>query len=355
MKTKEIVVVAFISVFCALMLLLFGPHYLTKSPQKQTIKKPHDNREHYYGVDEIQLNSTSIEKKFLYLLQTESCIPGNLDSSKAIGNGSYCQCDVLVLSYKQKCRESTLDHVKYLFDPSSTWNVGRNLLYLTAMNRSKKYLYYIFMDDDIILKTDSKHNYNNNIVNPWRQFEFFLEEIEPAVGIVDINARRRLKLVYEARKRMGCTLGENADYLPIAHFDSAFNAFHYKAVQHILPYTIKFDNISWWFSGWYATIKSEIIFTGQSVVYTKLIAMNNQHRPYPRKMALNDETHHWPEILKEVTADLSGKYPKFNVNLILEWFKQGPSHTKRSSALCLPPPPPHMPIKPFAYLESTKR
>ena len=55
---------------------------------------------------------------------------------------------------------------------------------------------------------------------------------------------------------MGCTLSESTDYLPIAHFDSAFNAFHYKAVQHILPYVV---NMFWWFSGWYATNKSKII------------------------------------------------------------------------------------------------
>ena len=300
MKVKAIVVVAFTLLLCAIILLLFVQHCLTKSRLKQMIKKVHDNREPDYGDDEVPLNSTGTEKKFLYLLQTEICIPGHLNTSKAIGNGYRCQCDVLVLSYKQKCQESTLDHVEYLFDPSSTWNVGRNLLYATAMNRSEKYLYYIFMDDDVNLKTESKYN-----VNPWRQLEFFLEEIEPAVGIVDINGRRRLKSVYRARKKMGCTLGESADYLPIAHFDSAFNAFHYKAVQHILPYTTKFDNISWWFSGWYATIKSEVIFAGQSVVFTKVIAMNKNHRPYPRKkMESKDE---WSAILNEVTGDFSRK------------------------------------------------
>ena len=290
-------------------------------------------------------DSEKAGKTFLYLLQKESCLPNHLRSAEAIGKSRYCHCNVLVLSYKKACKETTpsLAHVEYLYAPSSTWNTGRNLLFTTAMNRSEKYLYYIFMDDDIILKTVTLCK------NPWREFENFLAEIEPAVGVVDINDRKKLHFVYEGRKQQGCGSRESPDYLPIAHFDSAFNAFHYKAVQHILPYTTRFDNISWWYSGWYVSIKNEALFAGQSLVYTKLTALNYKHRPYPRSGFKFNMSYYWPKIMKEVISDIPEEYR--NVALILEWTKDGPNHNQRSSALCSSKIVPHMPIKPFAYLE----
>ena len=76
-------------VLCAIMFLLFGPHCLSKS-----------------GLKPLEMYAVV--------------------------------SDILVLSYKERCRESTLDHVDYLFDPSSTWNAGRNLLFVRTMNRSGK-------------------------------------------------------------------------------------------------------------------------------------------------------------------------------------------------------------------------
>lgn len=294
------------------------------------------------SVSNEELNTTS----FLYLIQTESCLPHHLGSSEAFENTSSCRCEVIVLSYKKACNENTLAHVEYLYGPSSSWNVGRNLLFSTAMKRNKKYLYYIFMDDDIILKSETESHVDEN---PWRIFETFLEEVEPAIANVDISPRNKLQCVYKGRKQQGCHLKEGGDYLPIAHFDQAFAAFHYRAVQHILPYTTKFDNICWWFSGWCTSIKSEVMFAGQSVVHTKLVAVNPKHRPYPRNSFIVNGTYYWPKMMKEAVADIPEIYR--SVSLLLEWVERGPKQSRQSSALCLPPPSPHMPIKPFAYLE----
>ena len=49
------------------------------------------------------------------------------------------------------------------------------MLYEEAMKRDTRYLYYIFMDDDIQL-VDSTGMYPN----PWRGFENFLIDVEPA-------------------------------------------------------------------------------------------------------------------------------------------------------------------------------
>lgn len=201
------------------------------------------------------------------------------------------------------------------------------------------------MDDDITLKVEGV-----KLQNPWRLFEKFLREVEPAIGAIRIHNHWicNLKSMHDSRRTLGCSLNKDVNNLPTPFFDPAINAFHHEAVEHILPYTTRFDKISWWWSGWYVGIRSEIKFPGQVVVLTKLVGINDQHQPYPRRSPKNDV--YWHSIVNEAGADLPEQYR--NLTLFDEWRKQGPlGHFYRSSSLCLPPPRPHMTIKPFAYLE----
>ena len=149
----------------------------------------------------------------------------------------------------------------------------------------------------------------------------------------------------KARKLEGCSLNGTKEYIPAAHYDAAFNAFHYQAVDYILPYPRDFDNVSWWISQWYTIITSKVIFRGQIVLHTGLIAHNPKYRPYPRKKASIRELQ---DIVKLVQDDLPRKYQ--NASLLLEWKEYGEQHENRSSITCLSPPPPKMPIKPFAHI-----
>ena len=296
---------------------------------------------------QMQARSTKelrMQARFLYLLQTESCIPKHLNTAETIGNNSTCQCDILVLSFKSVCKISGPPHIEYIFNSSSTWAAGRNLLYEVSRQRSEKYLYYIFMDDDIFLQIKVPRSTKN----PWRLFENFLMRIQPAVGVVDGSGCQYLPHIFEARKHLGCKLENKAEYVPTPRFDAAFNAFHYNAVDYILPYSQKFDSISWWYPVVYAEIKTEIIFQGHSVIHTGLLADNRLHRPYKRKAPID---RHLMNIIDEVRAELPIKYQ--NASLLLEWRKdvKGEIHKQQSSTICLPPPPPHMPIKPFRTLE----
>ena len=283
---------------------------------------------------------SSPPSRFLYLLQTESCLPDSLRSIKAFGNSTACHCDVLVLSYKLTCDDTPPAHVEYISASSPTsWSEGRNLLLGVAMRRSEKYLYYTFMDDDIILEAKETGN-------PWRLFEDFLRRIVPAVGAVDTNSNHCVKRTLEARKLQGCSLNGTPEYIPAVHYDAAVNAFHYQAVDYILPYPLDFDNTSWWLSQWYAIIKSKVVFPRQVVLRTGLIANNPKHRAYPRKPA---SVHGFQDIVKLVRDDLPRKYQ--NASLLLEWKEYGEQHEKRSPVICLSPPPPKMPIKPFGYIQ----
>ena len=198
------------------------------------------------------------------------------------------------------------------------------------MNKSEKYTYYIFMDDDIFLTAKVTGN-------PWRAFEDFLRRIEPAVGAVDTNRLRCVPLSYRVRLLLGCSLKGTQEYIPAVRYDGALNAFHYQAVEYILPYSLKFDNTSWWLAHWYVIIKSRIVLPGQVVLHTGIVAVNPKRRPYRRKVP---SAHDVQGMVKLVQADLPGKYQN-----ALDW-------THRSPDNCLPPPPPKKPIKPFGYIEA---
>ena len=181
--------------------LLFEKYPFTLSPKVQ--------------VDPVLLNFTSeqfIQKKFVYLVQTEECLSELLLQIEYFSNPTECQCDVIVYSFKVKCLNSRHRHIIYLYEPNSTstWNTGRNLFWNTGRNhfnleyrqkslqlgiqaeitiargRNVSYLYYIFLDGDIYLA------YNEMIApdtmktkSPMRSFEQFLIKREPGIGVTD--------------------------------------------------------------------------------------------------------------------------------------------------------------------------
>ena len=151
---------------------------------------------------------------------------------------------------------------------------------------------------------------------------------------------------FKARKAQRCSLSENRtrEYIPAVHYDAAFNAFHHQAVDYLLPYPTKFDNISWWFSQWYVVIKSKVIFPRQVLIHTTLIFDNGKHRAYPQKWTNASQLQ---DIIKLVQDDLPREYQ--NSTLLLDWKKYGDKHWLKSRVTCLPPPPPKMPMRPFAY------
>ncbi len=68
------------------------------------------------GINYQPKELDSRPSRFIYLVQTESCIPDHLKSPRAIGDASACQCDVLVLSYKKMCTGTPPAHVEYIFN-----------------------------------------------------------------------------------------------------------------------------------------------------------------------------------------------------------------------------------------------
>ena len=75
----------------------------------------------------------------MHLVQTESYLSKYLASPEVIGSSSNCNCDVSVLNYKERCNDTSLPHVEYVFNSSTTWTTGRNLLYELATKKDETY------------------------------------------------------------------------------------------------------------------------------------------------------------------------------------------------------------------------
>jgi len=240
------------------------------------------------------------DKEFLYLVQTESCLPAYLAEPNLLGNSSACKCDVLVLSYKVVCEQGAkLQHIQYVYGPNTTWTSGRNVLFRLSRTRNATYRYYIFVDDDIRLQ------YNPYAAKPvtnqpeLRTFENFLLEIEPAVGCVNYVTHRPATYIRTIRQH--CLNKPDLSLLPMVHFDPILNAFHRDAYSHLLPYPEDYDQECWWHPHRFVTIGIEVKFRGQAVMYPGITILNLSHRSYPR------QNHKEVEVLKIGIAIIDAK------------------------------------------------
>ena len=264
----------------------------------------------------------------LYLTQTEKCLPKYLKSPKVIGNRTACQCDVLVLSYKEECKDTSLPHVKYIFQPSTTWTSGRNLLYKISKARVKFYLYYIFMDDDIKLQPPKKTDNN-----PWRMFESSLKTIQPAIAVVDPYIK-----FHRLSQPKDCEPERVTKFAQVFWFDAMFNAFHCQAIDHILPYPTRFDKRSWYYSQMYAIIRSDIKFHGEVVCDTRIKARNTKHRPYPREHYWNTFTIVADDVRKEIPEKFRNRSEPL---LGRKWMKKITQRMSPSDYYCSRTPKPN--------------
>ena len=195
-----------------------------------------------------------------------------------------------------------------MFAKESTWTTGRNLLYFVAIERIRHYHYYIFLDDDVDLGFNPYSSQEMKRLTPFRSFEQWLLDDEPALGVVNYgnNANKSLE-----RRRVICSINEPTLVVPVMWFDALFNAFHHQAIKHILPYPTQYDKDSWWISQLHVMYSAELIFRGQALKYVAITTYNRQHRPYPR--GLSQVSARVPVIVE----DIQNKSPKVYQNRTL--------------------------------------
>ena len=150
----------------------------------------------------IRTTNEPTPKTFIYLTQTEQCLPPNLVTSSEIGDPKTCHCDVIVLSFQTECQGQHSSHITYLFDPETGWGTGRNVLYFAAINRKQDYHYYIFLDEDAVVSYNEFTPPEMKTLHPFRAVENWLLDYEPVVGVLDYGVHHGARWTFDRRQQM---------------------------------------------------------------------------------------------------------------------------------------------------------
>ena len=231
-------------------------------------------------------------KKFLYLVQCREDLRGGLSALRGE------QSDVVLLSWRRPAKGA-------IFFPFSTYNQGRNRLF--AETRGKDYLYYIFVDEDVRLKLTRPCKTLPE--NPWRVFERYLSEFEPAVGVTWTSWQPRGDAEVEA----------------VDFFDLILNAVHKDAIDVILPYDELNDKRSWWCSTIYVNHLAYLLYPGHILQFNCLKAENTVHMPYPRGKK------HWVEVDRTFKQSILDDGFKKDFHPFLSEFRRYPVKKKDRS------------------------
>lgn len=285
-----------------------------------------------------------IRKQFVYLVQTEQCLPSHL--AESIDVAQNCNCDIIVLSFQAKCNKSIIpSHTSYIFYPQTTWGSGRNVLYFTALNRRLPYRYYIFLDDDVTFSFNKMTPPDLRKTQPLRVVQDWLLEYEPVLGVLDYAVHHGAEWTLQRRRQL-CGIHDTSLVMPVVWFDALFHAFHRKAVAHILPYNNKYEKESWWVSALHIMAVLGLKFRGQALLFAAVTVGNPKHREYPRS------TEHfnarWRSFIEEIQREAPTAYRNC---IIFEEHKENlAQYTLKSSTYCINVTR-HHPVVPYAYLD----
>lgn len=284
--------------------------------------------------------------KFVYLIQTEKCLPRRFLNPECLGSSLSCSCEVFVLSYKSRCFNNVHSHVHYTFEQTS-WSKGRNRLYELAKERNfVDVQYFIFLDDDIEIIFGDFAPKALQARAPARVFENFLLEHGPAIGVPDYNIHHGAAVMISKRQNLcgETTTNRKPLHIPTIHFDASFTAIHRNATDHLLPYPDKYDDTCWWHSQRYMIAAAEILFRGQVVMFTPVKAINSEHRDYPRDDSNAQKV--WSHFVEELIERVPRAYRE---DRMLRDFQDNPTkYTENSLSICLNVPPKH-PVQPFGH------
>uniref|UniRef100_A0A7S3DA60 Uncharacterized protein n=1 Tax=Palpitomonas bilix TaxID=652834 RepID=A0A7S3DA60_9EUKA len=209
--------------------------------------------------------SSPAQKKFIYLIQAKTFfLYDGLEGPES---------DYLVLTWGEPPPEGEKHGIYF---PKSTLNEGRNELLRKAMEQSGRgsegYLYYIMMDDDLIIeesllaRQDLPASASLFKGNPFRTFEAWLMKWRPAMGVVRYHFHH---FVAETESNVGF------------NFDECVRAFHRDAVFPLLPYAEGQDFANWHYSGVMDTQTSHVLFGPYKMQCNLVQARNPFHGGYP--------------------------------------------------------------------------
>jgi hypothetical protein len=198
-------------------------------------------------------------KSFVYMIQSAGPMP----YPEIPGPDS----DVLLLTWEHRSDWPGAIHL-----PDSSWNEGRNRLLWEACRQGHRtgndYLFYIFLDDDCRVREDIDlaRKLNQPLTgNPFRTFEQFLLDWEPAVGYTRYDWQH-------FEKDRAVNLGHNVDAL--------FNAFHRETLDFLLPYYTGFDSESWLYSQHILNHLASLFYHPYRIQYNLVQTTNTRRQGY---------------------------------------------------------------------------
>ena len=199
-------------------------------------------------------------KKFVYLVQSDDTMP----YPELPGDDN----DIILLTWKRPA-----DFPSSIFYPESSWNEGRNRLLAEALGRQRQngweYLYYIFMDGDCRVTEDRQLARRLNVPltgNPFRTFERYLTEWEPAVGYTRYDWQH-------VEPESEVNLGYN--------YDAIINAFHRETLSALLPYYTGFDAESWLYSQHIINHLTAVLYNPYRIQFNVIRTENQARQGYP--------------------------------------------------------------------------
>jgi len=199
-------------------------------------------------------------KSFLYLVQgTAALVSGFIELRHRT------RADALFLTY-----DHPLDGA--IFFPNSSWAQGRNRLLAEAGAIGHEYLYYVFLDDDVVFDQGN-----------WDVLERQLLRYRPAVAVPvnphvrDLPLGLRLKHAYVAfvpRQPSPAT----DEQLIAVHRDVVADAL-------VVPYQERFDHISWYWPARVQKVLIQTFYAPHVLLLNRIVVRNDLHREYPRRTA----------------------------------------------------------------------
>ena len=164
---------------------------------------------------------------------------------------------------------------------------------------------YSFNDDTVLL-CNQFTPIDMRKISPFRAVEKWLLDYEPAVGVLDYTRHNGARVVLRKR-RQKCGIKKTSPFLPTVFFDAIFNAFHHKAVEHLLPYPTRYEPHNWYCINPHTITKVEVKFPGQAILFAPVTAGNPIHRPHKKNQT--NVPNIWRDCVEEIIREAPPKLP----------------------------------------------
>jgi len=180
---------------------------------------------------------------------------------------------------------------------------------------------------------------------PFRVVERWLLDYEPVVGVLNYGGHHGAWWTFGRREAV-CGITEKSLVIPAVWFDGVFNAHHYKSIQHLFPYRVQYEKVSWWSIHRYLFSAVELKFRGQALMFVPVTAGNPTHRSYPK--SLKNIQIYWRDYIETIKQETPSVYRNRS---IFEDFKQNlDNYVINTLTYCMNVTR-HQPIVPYAHFE----